>query len=167
MVVPQVILKFQWSSSEESSLTYKSSRFSIGWPMLWHRGGVPPIGIKVKDPTWGLSRATNGVIPTFGDVHKKYKIQVSTIYLNAILCINKKHIFYRNWWQRERSWNKDMKMHYGGEVEDGHGQRGSIIEEWRWIKILKQEKHTSRGSKFMNLIGCIWYVHIHVLVCTA
>ena len=28
-------------------------------------GGAPPIGIKVKDPTWGISRATGGVIPTY------------------------------------------------------------------------------------------------------
>jgi hypothetical protein len=48
-----------------------------------------------------------------------------------------------------------MKMHHGGEVEVGHGQRGSNIEEWRKIKILEQEKHTSRGNKLMNLIGCI------------
>ena len=32
----------------------------------------------------------------------------------------------------------------------GHGQRGSNIEEWRRFKILRQEKHTSRGSKLMN-----------------
>ena len=37
-----------------------------------------------------------------------------------------------------------------GEVEVRHGQRGSNIEEKRWIKILRQEKHTSRGSKLMN-----------------
>jgi hypothetical protein len=44
------------------------------------------------------------------------------------------------------------------EVGFGHGlgQRGSNIEEWRRIKILGQEKHTSRGSKLMNfLIDCI------------
>ena len=38
----------------------------------------------------------------------------------------------------------------GAKVEVGHGQRGSNIEEWRRIKILGQEKHTSRGSKLMN-----------------
>ena len=37
-----------------------------------------------------------------------------------------------------------------GEVVVGHGQRGSNIEEKRWIKILGQEKHTSRESKIMN-----------------
>jgi hypothetical protein len=48
-----------------------------------------------------------------------------------------------------------MKMHHGGEVEVGHGQKGRNIEEWRRIKILEQEKHTSRGNKLMTLIGCI------------
>ena len=28
-------------------------------------GGAPPIGIKVQDPTWGISRATSDVIPTY------------------------------------------------------------------------------------------------------
>ena len=36
------------------------------------------------------------------------------------------------------------------EIEVGHGQRVSNIEEKRWIKILGQKKHTSRGSKLMN-----------------
>ena len=40
-----------------------------------------------------------------------------------------------------------------GEVEVGHGQGGNNIEEWRRIKILRQEKHTSRRSKLMNFDG--------------
>ena len=38
------------------------------------------------------------------------------------------------------------------EVGFGHeyGQRGSNIEELRRIKILRQEKHTSRERKLMN-----------------
>ena len=36
------------------------------------------------------------------------------------------------------------------EVGHGHGQRGSNIEEKRWVKILGQEKHTSWGSKLMS-----------------
>ena len=39
------------------------------------------------------------------------------------------------------------------EVGFGHGygqKRGSNIEKLRMIKILRQEKHTSRGSKLMN-----------------
>ena len=42
----------------------------------------------------------------------------------------------------------------GGEIGHGHGhghrQRGSNIEGCERIKILGQEKHTSRGSKLMN-----------------
>ena len=50
--------------------------------------------------------------------------------------------------QRYKSFGKDLDK----EVEIGHrhGQRGSNIEEKRWIKILGQEKNTSRGSKLMN-----------------
>ena len=54
--------------------------------------------------------------------------------------------------------NKDMKAFreietkISWEVGFGHeyGQRGSNIEELRRIKILGQEKHTSRESKLMN-----------------
>jgi hypothetical protein len=60
-----------------------------------------------------------------------------------------------------KDWDKEV------EVGHGHGQRGSNIEECEGIKILGQEKHISRGSKLMNLIVCIWYVHIHVLACIA
>jgi hypothetical protein len=37
----------------------------------------------------------------------------------------------------------------------GYGQRRNNIEELRRIKILGQGKHTSKGSKVINLIGCI------------
>ena len=43
-----------------------------------------------------------------------------------------------------RDWDKEVEVGYG------HGQRGSNIEEKRWIKILGQKKHTSRESKIMN-----------------
>jgi hypothetical protein len=41
---------------------------------------------------------------------------------------------------------------FGNEFGHGDGQRGSNIEEMRRIKILGQKKHTSRGSKLMNII---------------
>jgi hypothetical protein len=47
----------------------------------------------------------------------------------------------------------------------GHEPRGSKIEEFKGTKFLNKRKHTSRGSKLMNLIDCIGYVHIHVLAC--
>ena len=45
----------------------------------------------------------------------------------------------------------ETKISWEVRFGHGHGQRGSNIEEWRRIKILGQEKHTSRGSKLMNL----------------
>ena len=78
--------------------------------------------------------------------------------------------FYGHWWQRGREMNKDMnyplmtKGEMRWECDHGHGSRGAIL---RRINILGQEEHTSRGSKLMNLVVCIWYVHIHVLACIA
>jgi len=51
---------------------------------------------------------------------------------------------------------------------DDKGGDEMRVRSWTWIKrinILGQEEHTSRGSKLMNLVVCIWYVHIHVLAC--
>ena len=123
MVVPQVILNFKWSSSKASSLTNKSSSLSSGWPMLWHRGRCPTNWYQgqrsymryLKGYKWCHSNICGGV-------HKKCKIQVSI----AILCINMKHTFYGNWWQRGRSWNKDMKCIMGKS------------RSWTWTK---REKH--------------------------
>jgi hypothetical protein len=58
---------------------------------------APPIGIKVKDPIWYL-KSNHKVYHSniCGNVHQKCKIQVSTIYPNASLCINEKHTFYGN-----------------------------------------------------------------------
>jgi hypothetical protein len=41
------------------------------------------------------------------------------------------------------------------DLDMDNGQGGSNIEQLRRIKILGQEKHISRRSKLMNLIGCI------------
>ena len=60
-------------------------------------GGVPPIGIKVKDPMCGISRAIQAV--SFQHMWwcpSKMEIQDSTINPNASLCINDKHTFYGN-----------------------------------------------------------------------
>jgi hypothetical protein len=48
--------------------------------------------------------------------------------------------------QRYESFGRDLEVGHG----HGHGQRGSNIEEYDGIKILGQERHTSRGSKLMN-----------------
>jgi hypothetical protein len=97
----------KWSSTlsdhqEKKVPTHtKAQAYQEGWPMHWHRGGAPLIGIKVKDPTWGISRVTSGVIQTYAVVSIKiarFKCQPSTP--SATLCINKMHTFYGNWWQR-------------------------------------------------------------------
>jgi hypothetical protein len=49
-----------------------------------------------------------------------------------------------------------------GVREYEHNQEGAKM---RGVKFLDKEKHTSRGSKLMNLVDCIRYVHIHVLDC--
>jgi len=59
-----------------------------------------------------------------------------------------------------RSWTWTKR-----EQKVEHGKRGSNIEELRRIKILRQEKHTNKGTKLMNFGVCIWHVHIHVLAC--
>ena len=70
--------------------------------------------------------------------------------------------------KRGREMNKDMnypwmtKGEMRWEWNYGHGSRGAIL---RRINILGQEEHTSRGSKLINFVVCIWYVHIHVRAC--
>jgi hypothetical protein len=58
-----------------------------------------------------------------------------------------------------------------GEVEVGLGQdldkEGATLKNGEGSKFLDKEKHTSRGSMFMNLVVCICFVHIHVLACIA
>ena len=128
MVVPQVILNFKWSSSEASSLTHKNSSLSSGWPMLWYRGRCPTNWYQGQRSYMrylkGYKRCHSIIC---GGVHQKYKIQVSTIYPNALLCINEMHTFYGNWWQRGRYWTKIWKT---------WGRRRS----WTWIWT-KREKH--------------------------
>ena len=81
MVVPQVILNFKWSSSEESSLTSKSSSLANGWPMQWLRGRCPTdLYQGQRSYVWYLKSYTSDVIPIFGSVHKnaRFKPQPST-----------------------------------------------------------------------------------------
>ena len=75
---------------KNASLTTRSQAYKMHDPCNDLGGGVPQIGIKVKDPMCGISRSY------ISDVHQKYKIQVSTIYPNATFCINEKHTFYGN-----------------------------------------------------------------------
>ena len=137
----------KWSSTlsdhqmKNASLTYKSSRVSNGWPMLSHRGRCPTNWsqdkkilcvvsqkalhkIQVVQVTSGIYKwchSNNQVMPI---KNTRFKPQPST--QNAYLCINEKHTFYGNWWQRGRSWNKDMKCIMGRS------------RSWTWTK---REQH--------------------------
>ena len=46
-----------------------------------------------------------------------------------------------------RDWDKEVEVGHG----HGHGQRGSNIEEKKWIKILGQEKHINGGEQAHEL----------------
>ena len=118
--------------------------------MLGHRGRSPTtIGIKVtRSYTWCLKSYTSGV-------HQKwrFKCQPSTP-LQAFASMGSTPFMEIDdkggeIVQRYESFGKDWDKEV--EVGHGHGQRGSNIEECDGIKIRGQEKHTSRGSKLMNL----------------
>ena len=143
-------------------------------------GGVPPIGIKVKDPTWVISRATSGVIPTF--VVVSIKMQDSSV--NHLPQCNplyqKKHTFYENWWQRGRDCTKIWKL-WERLRQRSRGWTWTWTkreQHWRierdqnsWTK----EKHTSRGSKLMNFdwlhlicaysCACLHCISFSILIC--
>ena len=125
-VVPQVILNFKWSSTETSSLTYKSSSLSSEWPMLWHRGRCPTNWYQgQRSYKWCHSNM-------YGGVHKKwrFKCQPST----PTLCIKRGIPFMEI----------DDK---GGEIEINIWQLGI----WTWT--MDKEGATLRnweGSKFLD-----------------
>ena len=109
MVVPQVILNFKWSPNEEC-IPHKSSSLSSGWPMLWHRERCPTNWYQgQRSYVWYLKgykwcHSNNQVMSI---KNARFKLQTSTP--NANLCINEKHTFYENWWQRGRDCTKIAK----------------------------------------------------------
>ena len=60
-----------------------------------------------------------------------------------------------------------MQMHHGEKYKLGMDEEGATLKNGEGSKFLDKEKHTSRGSKLMNLVVCICFVHIHVLACIA
>jgi hypothetical protein len=107
-ILHMVLIKIAYDQIKNASLTYKSSRLSSEWPMLWHRGGAPPNGIKVKDPKWYLK--SNIQVISFQHMwwcpskNAIFKSQSSTP-MQAFVSIEK-NTFYGNWWQRGRSCTK-------------------------------------------------------------
>ena len=88
----------------------RAQEYQMDDPCYHIGGGVTQIDIKIKDSMCGISRSpTQDTSSTSykwylqvvsfqqsSDVHQKCKIQASTIYPNASICINKKHTFYGN-----------------------------------------------------------------------
>ena len=102
-------------------------------------GGVPPIGIKVKRSYMRYLKGYKWCHSNIcGGVHKKCKIQVSTIYPNATLCITRCTPFMEI----------DDK---GGEIETKILQMGI----WTWTMTWTMDKEGAtlknmRGSKFLD-----------------
>ena len=111
-MVPQVILNFKWSSNEECIPHYKSSSLSNGWPMKWFRGRRHTNWYQgQRSYVWYLKKLykwchSNNQVMSIKNA--RFKPQPSTP--NAYLCINKKHTFYGNWWQRGRDCTKIWKL---------------------------------------------------------
>ena len=143
-VVPQVILNFKWSSNEECSLTSKSSSLANGWPMQWLRGRCPTNWYQgQRSYVWYLKSYTSSVIPIYVVVSiKKCKIQVSTIYPNATLCIkictpfieidDKGGEIGTNIWNMQEALGRNWIWSWIWSKRDN-------IEKWRRIKILGQK----------------------------
>ena len=72
---------------------------------------------------------------------------VNHLPLNTTLCIKRNIPFIEI---NDKGGEIETKIWQLGDLDMDNGQRGSDIEESRRIKILRQEKHTSRGSKLMN-----------------
>ena len=112
----------KWSSTlsdhkmKNASLTYKSSRVSNGWPMLSHRGrchtnwyqeNILCVVFQEALHKIQVIQVTSSIIPTIMKMsikNARFKPQPSTP--NVYLCINEKHTFYGNWWQRGRDYTK-------------------------------------------------------------
>ena len=179
---------------KNASLTYKSSNVSIEWPMLSQRGVVTQIDNKIKESKCGISRSptqdTSGISYKWCHSNKqvmsikntRFKPQPSTP-----KCIPlhqwETHLLWKLMTKGERLY-KDMKAFIRGRDKLCKG-RDKI---WKLKRLLKRldmnmDKEGAKlekrdGSKFKKstqvggasswtLIGCIWYVHIHVLACIA
>ena len=141
-------------------------------------GVVPQIGIKIKDPMCGISRSPKSGIykwchsnnQVMSIKNARFKPQPSTP--NANLCINVKHTFYGNWWQRGRDCTKIWKLWERLRPRSRGWTWTWTKREQYWRKEMDQQFLDKRstqvgGASSWTLIGCIWYVHSHVLACIA
>ena len=164
-VIPQVILNFKWSSSEASSLTYKSSSISNGWPMLWHRGGAPPIGIKVKRSYMRYLKGYKWCHSNIcGGVHKnaRFKCQPSTP-MQSFPSMRSTPFMEID----DKGGEIETKILQMGIWTWTMDKEGATLRNWEGSKFLDKRSTQAGGASSWTLISCIWYVHIHVLACIA
>ena len=138
-----------------ASLTYKSSSVSNGWPMLSYRERCPTNWYQdQRSYVWYLKKLYTRYkwyklqVVSFqqsSDVHKnaRFKPQPSTP--NAYLCINKKHTFYGNWWQRGRDCIKIWKLDWMGEKLD-MDKEGATLKKRDGSKFLDKKSTQPRSA---------------------
>ena len=152
---------------KNASLTYKNLSLSNGWPILCHRGRCPTNWYQCwRSYVWYLKgykwcHSNNQVMSI---KNARFKPQPSTP--NANLCINEKHTFYGNWWQRGRDctkiwklWERLRQRYYNWGFR--HGQWTKREQHWR--KEMDKRSTQVGGASSWTLINCIWNVHFHVL----
>ena len=161
-MVPQVILNLKWSSNEECIPHLQE----LKWPMLSHRGRCHINWYQdQRSYVWYLKKpctrykwyklqvvSTSGVIPTIKWCPSKMQDSSVNRLPQCNPLYQKRHTFLWKLMTKGERLKQRYEMHHGEKKKlgMGNGQRGSNIDELRRIKILGQEKHTSRGSKLMN-----------------
>ena len=154
-VVPQVILNFKWSSMIKVPSSTRAQVYQMDDPCY----DIGEVSHKLVSRSKILFVVSQGLqVVSFqqsSDVHKKMQDSIfnhlpqmqtfASMRSTPFMEIDDKGgEIVQRYESFGRDWDKEV------EVGHGRGQRGSNIEEWRRIKIIRQEKHTSRGSKLMN-----------------
>ena len=173
---------------KNTSLTYKSSSLSNGWPMKWLRRSCPTnwyqdqrsyVCYLKKLYKWYLQVV---LFQQSRDVHKKCKIQASTIYPKCKpLHQWEAHLLWKLMTKEERLY-KDMKASTRERDKLFKGRdkiwklkrlgmnidkEGATLKKRDGSKFLNKKSIQVGGASSWTLIDCIWYVHIHVLACIA
>ena len=144
-------------------------------------GGAPPIGIKVKDPPWVISRA---IVVSFQQKVVSIKNEDSSVsHLPQCNPLHQweAHLLWKLMTKGERLY-KDRKAFIRGRDKVCKGRdkiwklkrldmnmdkEGATLEKWDGSKFLDKRSTQVGGASSWTLIGCIWYVHSHVLACIA
>ena len=106
---------------------------------------------------WYLKSYTNGVIPTYEVVsikNARFKCQPSTPMQPFVS--RDAHLLWKLMTKGERLRQRYYNWGFGhGRWTWKMDKEGATLKNGEGSKFLDKEKHTSRGSKLMNLIVCI------------